>query len=202
MSKKIIMPINQYILSKIENPIRNKNDVIVLLLETINFFLAGNLVKKDEKQKVIIYVDKMSRIIYELENKIFSINFPFYCQKEEDILKIKSEDIEINEEIISHLLKIMNSIENGSPSEVLETMIDYVDIFGLLFKLLTYEYGYIRYDHDKKHVNGNMHPLNHLDINYLGTSQYKLGLYNKIRTNEFIDILDLNTECYFLDKKK
>lgn len=201
MSKKIEMPINNYILSKLEKPIRNKNDVIILLLETMNFFLAGNLIQnKYEKRKVIIYVDKMSRIIYELENKIFSINFPFLCQENNGILKIKFNDYEINEQIISKLMIIIYEMKNNSPSEIIETLIDSIELFDILNRLITYEYGYIRYDYDFEHANGNLHPLNHLDINYLNTNQYKLGLDNKLNVEQFIDILDLNTDCYFLHK--
>ena len=95
---------------------------------------------------------------------------------------------------------IIYEMKNNSPSEIIETLIDSIELFDILNRLITYEYGYIRYDYDFEHANGNFHPLNHLDINYLNTNQYKLGLDNKLNVEQFIDILDLNTDCYFLHK--
>lgn len=65
--------------------------------------------------------------------------------------------------------------------------------------MLKTEYGYVRYDYDQEHCNGNLHPLNHLDVNFSSNVQYKLGLENTINLDTFIDILDLKTDCYFLN---
>ena len=200
--KKIEVEINKYILSKIEKPIREKTDIIILLLETINLLLTVQSSQVDEdKNKIIVYIDKMSRVIYKLENKIFSINFPFTCEIKENNISIREGMQEIDAQVVSSLMEIILEMKDNNELDIiLEKIIELDNIYKIINKLLTYEYGYIRYDYDQEHANGNIHPLNHLDINYMNTNQYKLGLKNRINTREFIDILNLNTECYFLNK--
>lgn len=52
----------------------------------------------------------------------------------------------------------------------------------------------------KKNVNGYLHPLNHFDVCYSNTSTYKLGINHKVDVEEFVDILDVSTNCFFLTK--
>lgn len=68
----------------------------------------------------------------------------------------------------------------------------------MILRLFTTELGYIRYDYDEIHQNGNLHPLNHLDINYSSKGSYKLGLKKRIEIEEFLDILDVQTECRYV----
>ena len=45
-----------------------------------------------------------------------------------------------------------------------------------------------------------IHPVNHYDVNYENSSTYKVGLNNKIGMDEFIDLLNVETDCHFLSK--
>lgn len=200
MSKRFEQPINEYLFSKIEKPIREKIDIIILLLETVNLLLVGNTVQvTNQKGKIIIYIDKMSRVIYELENKIFSINFPFFCEKRNEEYIIRSNDKILTPKIISDLMSIALEIKNNKDIDsILERIIDTENIYEIIKKLFISEYGYIRYDYDPEHFIENIHPLNHLDVNCSNNNQYKLGLERNINVEKFIDILDLNTDCYFI----
>ena len=70
--------------------------------------------------------------------------------------------------------------------------------FRLVLQLLSMELGYIRYDYDEEHENGDLHPLCHFDINYSTKGTYKLGLRGRIEKKEFIDLLDSKTKCYYV----
>lgn len=73
-------------------------------------------------------------------------------------------------------------------------------IWEIIKKLLVFESGYLRYDYDIQHEDGRLHPLNHLDINYSSDGTFKIGLIDSINSDEFIDILDINTESYYIAK--
>ena len=63
-----------------------------------------------------------------------------------------------------------------------------------------YEDGYIRYDYDEKHENDDVHPLNHYDIFYSSFSTFKVGLRDRLRTEDMLDFLDSNTICHYLEQ--
>ena len=59
------------------------------------------------------------------------------------------------------------------------------------------------YDYDDEHNNGNLlNPLNHLDVNFESNSTFKLGLNKKLKLEEFIDVMNINTDCHFLSEFK
>lgn len=110
-------------------------------------------------------------------------------------------DIILNLQIVSELMSIIIDIQqNNDTDSILEKIIDSEEIYKLIIKMFMTEYGYVRYDYDEEHCNGNFHPLNHLDVNFSSNAQYKLGLENRINLDTFIDILDLKTNCYFFNK--
>lgn len=95
------------------------------------------------------------------------------------------------------LEEIMDNVYSDEiEDEYLKEEID--NCFRLLVSLMSAELGYVRYDYDSKHQNGELHPLNHVDINYSSKVTYKLGLKNKVKPEEFIDMLDLKTKCRYL----
>ncbi len=69
-----------------------------------------------------------------------------------------------------------------------------------LRELLLMEDGYIRYDYDEEHENGDIHPLNHYDLFYSSNATFKIGLEDKERQTNFIDLMDINTSCKYLIK--
>jgi hypothetical protein len=48
-------------------------------------------------------------------------------------------------------------------------------------------------------MNGKLHPLNHLDINYESNCTYKIGLRDKIKLNHLIDVVDIT---YIFNKER
>lgn len=220
MAKSYTLNFGKYFSSVVSNIIRGKEELLVLLLETIKLFQMGNVIAEAEKEgTVVIYVGKMSRVIYEVDNKIFSVNFPFYISKdvyaeEKYIITDLETGIDLNEIITSTLLSL---VRNGiMDKESLVSIYDELDNVEILFddenadipdtlwklmkKLLLFECCYVRFDHDENHCNGNLHPVDHLDISYCNSGTFKLGLKRKLNIIDFIDIINIQTDCYYLDK--
>jgi len=200
------------------NPIRTKNHVIMLLLEAIPLLTYGEILDKPTDDHIILRIDKMKRLIFVSEKKIFSFNFPFNVEviegEKKPIIYDSVTDIEINginfAALKSAFEEIFNKNENHGILDLESELIHIMDsfdmkpnkdkIWGILKKLLVFEAGYLRYDYDEVRQNGRLHPLNHLDINYSSDSTFKIGINNIINSNIFIDILDINTNSYFISE--
>jgi len=210
--KIIERKMGEFFCERVKKPVRGKRDIILLLLETLKLIndTEENIFR--EKGKIIIYVDKMSRIFYEIEGKIFSFCFPFTLEEKEDSryrIYDHLADLEVTNQMISLLISIFR--EDGKLGESLENVMDFIiesakdyeyknidDIWRLMFKLWYMEDGYIRYDYDPKHENAKLHPLYHLDVNYASGNTYKIGLKDSFQMDEFKDLLDVTTDCFYL----
>lgn len=212
MRKCIEIKTGIYFFEKVMKPIRCKQDSILLLLETLKFF-DSDLEERSQANvmRVIVCIDKMSRVFYETDNKYFSIMFPFSLEKRGERYRIYDNltDLEIDDKMISLLISIFK--RDGVLEYSLEKAMDFIiesadeygyrnidDIWRLLFKLWYMEEGYIRYDYDMRYQNGDKHPLHHLDINYSSGSTYKFGLTGKPNAEDFRDMLDTGTDCMYL----
>ncbi len=201
--------------NKFSKPFRKKKDFIFLILDTLRAIYI-DAIKENKRGDIVIKIDKMSRIFYFFDDKYFSIVFPF-CLEEKDEkgsdLSIYDNilELEIDNRMISLLQNMLEEIdfENTGIEEMIDKMYfdkdeegyDYVEIencWKIILRLFSMELGYIRYDYDIVHENGPAHPLNHLDVNYSDKGTYKLGLKEKIKKNEFIDLLDITTDCNYL----
>lgn len=218
MMKEFKVNMTNKFLDLASKPIRNKNQIISLLLEAIPLINNGELIDRPFNNYIVLRIDKMKRLIFVIENKIFSFNFPFNIERNSEgnnpviydsltdlelnglnfaVLKVAYEEI-FNEnenqgllDIDSELLKILASFDTKPNKD---------QIWQIIKKLLIFESGYLRYDYDEEHQNGNLHPLNHLDINYSSESTYKIGMGKIIDCETFIDILDINTDSHFITK--
>lgn len=194
--------------------IGRKEDIILLLLETMKIFLIDEIPRiHKSKGKVIIRIEKMSRVIFEFENKYFSFNFPFSIEDNSYgvITRIydSASGINLDSKNISMLIRIFDEklqanciIEDAYYKLASEDGIDNLsEIRYLVEKLIFFESGYLRYDYDEDNENGYLHPIHHFDINFSGGGTFKVGLDDKISVDNFIDVLDLTTDCYYLQNK-
>ena len=95
-------------------PIRTKEDVISLLINTIKVLLSLPATEESRSQntnKIILLVDRMSRLFFCIEDKIFTINFPFYVSKSEvtDALSIRYRHIAIDSYISSLIISTLQN---------------------------------------------------------------------------------------------
>lgn len=213
--KRIDKDINIIFYGYIVKPFRTRKELIALLLETTKLLYTEGISGKSYG-KVIVVIDKMSRVFYEIENKIFSMVFPFGIEKVDGRYRVY--DVELEVDIDSKLLSIMISIlaQLELLNVTAESILDvYCDTFSeeieredvkaaweVLFKLLFIELGYIRYDLDEEHADMIYHPLNHFDVNYSADTSYKIGLRKAISVDYMISFLDTKSKCSYLELEK
>lgn len=198
--------------------IDRKSQIIKILLETTRYIL-NNLpcqINNRGEPEIILLVDKMSRLFFISEYKTYSIVFPFKINYDTDGNKftIYYE----NHKIDSRLLSNMITIISDSKFEVTSLLgfIDFLDgediiseddeSWFILKELILKEDGYIRYDIDsngyeiaKEKGAPDRHPLHHLDLFYSNNSTFKIGLKNELTTDHFIDLLNIKTDCKYID---
>jgi hypothetical protein len=213
MGKILEVQIEDLFLKKAVKAIRRKEDIIILLLESIKLFLLGNVLEIPEvKGKVLLKIDKMSRLIFEIRNKYFSFNFPFNVEVDDISSDIRIYDslvgIDFDSKLVSILISIFNQkiITNRCLDDIYyelacgDNIPNINDIWIIVERLSMFECGYLRYDYDEEYQNGHLHPINHLDINYSVGSTFKIGFEDIITLEHFLDILDLKTNCHYLKK--
>lgn len=213
--KKIQLPFGNYYYDKLMKPIRRQKDCVALILDILNILLVGEEMS-DEKGVIMIVVDKMSCLFCFSGKKYFSMVFPFDMERVEEMGKIyRIYDLILNMEIDNRLIVLMERIlnqidfEESTMDEIIEKA--YFDVaeegysedevgkcFNLVMRLLSMELGYIRYDDDPEHENGALHPRYHLDVNYSSKGTYKLGINSGMREEDFIDLLDIKTNCKYI----
>lgn len=194
------------------SPIREKTHIIILLMETIKLILIGNTRKIDKVcGKIILKIDKESRLYYQTTNKYYSVSFPFSVEEVDSKLNFKYYSLCIDSRITSDIIGLFscsNKFATCSPEDFIDSIFDFgeqqyiYEIWGLTKYLLFFEDGYIRYDFDSENENGRLHPLIHYDIFYSNASTFKIGLYKENDIKDFQDFLNLRTNCHFIEKLK
>lgn len=200
--------------------VRTKKDLLLLLTYTVKSIIEQELLKKDgyeinikDNRKLVIYVDKMNRVIYCLENKIFTYQMPFNISVSEDgefILKFKHFmviDSFISSVLITvfedeycfegTLIDIYERIDELMKSNYDGIGINEDEVWELVKHLMIYEPGYIRYDDDPdpSRMDLQLHPRYHLDINYETASSYKIGLINELNPKKLLSVIDNTQKC-------
>lgn len=197
----LCIKIPQYKINIFSKPIRNKNDCVSILLEAVeNFIYHNEAIKQIQNNTMLL---ENGRLFVFLENKYFSIKFPFKIKIEEEI-KFYINNIELNSKILSAIryafLNISNSIRDILYQIEKEyEQIDKDEIEEIIIAMLLLDDGYLRYDHDAKNENGKLHPLDHLDIFYTNNS-VKLGLSGRLSQKNFVKIISKKyDECCYLE---
>ena len=196
--------------------IREQYDIVSYLLSVMELLNVEPINKIDSRDAdLVIFVDKMSRLFWGKGDKIHSIQYPFLLKEKEGFLIslfqgriIDSQTIAILSTIIGDK-DIIKSIENmldgfmGTMSEFEILDNDYAQFcWELLLYFLSFEAGYLRYDHDDKDkdkVDLALHPVDHIDFFYSSNSTFKVGLLDRIDVEDLKSILNINEKCYSLN---
>lgn len=187
------------------SPVRSKRDYVKLIVISARYLLLNfDTSTLACESKIKLLIDKMSRLFYFKDGKYFSVAFPFLVTLEEDQVQELStyQGKKVDSEALSKMIEVLDD----PAFKIKHSLIDYFyesDFVSqytieLLEELFRSESSYLRYDYDFENMNGKLHPLNHLDINYSNYGTYKLGLNDTISTTTFEDIININTDCSFL----
>jgi hypothetical protein len=186
-------------------PIRNRFDIVILLLESIRIIINNITISESKsKGKMVFYIDKMSRLFFFSEKKYFSVNFPFFIDNNlSGNIVYDKNNKHIDSEIISKIMELFlgkNILDANSLTaffDLLEDIYEEKDIWNIIVELLTFEEGYIRFDDDVKH-SSELHPQYHIDLYYRESNKIKFCLKNIMAENDFFDLLNSKSACYFL----
>lgn len=210
--KVILRKIEPYENKKFSNTLKVHKDYTRVLLEITRKLLNDNdgieMSSLSSQSYMKVTIGKQSRIfVYLSVDKFYSFEYP--CQVSVDRITNKvtsiytKSGIECSYALISNAISILDDVKCDSIIDVYESrdeedeFLD-IDAYKLLEYFWAHEPCYLRYDYDPKNSNGALHPLYHLDINMSLNGTYKIGLKGKISPNEFEDIVNKNTECYYL----
>lgn len=201
--------------------IRERYDIIRIIVEACEYVVDNqykevlNINEIVPQTKAFIFIDKMTRLFIVEDKQIFSVVFPFNVNLIES--KVTFHHFEINHSVLAAINSIVHESmelynieslidciwENTKEMELTTEEKQIVD--QIIYHLMSYEMGYIRYDVDpinaqKYNERGkpNIHPENHFDINYTSSATYKVGLKSAITMQDFVDFLNINTDCWFV----
>ena len=219
--------IQEYEKDKFSTPIRKKYDLLLIVIEAVQCILndlessTSNNIRPNSDLFFILHKNKFSRLFFILNNKIFSIKFPFTYTLTEDGNKVKNiscKGINIDQGVVSYLRQALtklsdlydkgtsyyindvNDLINNNDDNDECCNIETIEVaYEILNSLLIIEDGYLRYDHDKTHENGKLHPLHHYDIFYESGNTFKIGLTEKIEVENLIDFVDTTTDCHYIE---
>lgn len=198
--------------------VKSKAQIIEILMEATRYMLLDPSVSQEKTAgKIILYIDKMSRLFFITEKKYFSIVFPFFAYDKDEDGKYRfsfQNDIDVDSRLISQVLQIIkcDEFKEKCSLDFVAPICDYEEncdenFWIFLRELLLMEDGYIRYDfdednHKKFKAKGeeHLHPLNHYDLFYSSNTTFKIGLNNRINKDEFIDFVNVKTNCKYLIK--
>lgn len=195
--------------------IKDKFRIIEIILESARYILHAKREKTARGlYKLIFFRDKMSRIFFVSDDKVYSVIFPFNLKIDNGILTLNYKNmLEIDSLALSNLIILLKNplIQSESCLDFIDPILDleseHPEKYWMLFKdLLTTEDGYIRYDKDligyneaKKKKREHRHPIHHLDIFYTNAATFKIGLNNAIIDRDFIDTVNTETNCKYLN---
>lgn len=225
MEKIIEFNINKKVYDLVCRRIKLKSQLIELLIEISSLIIVNIPVKDEGLGKFIINVGNLRRGFFCIKDpsanvyKYFSFNFPFKLSEEYGRFKLETlnggvaieathiailrsicANYAFDEKLCKHglLLDFSQLVETTFLDLGIDMQYYERDINQVLMELFTFEPSYIRYDYDEENEDGRIHPLNHLDIFYSQNTTFKLGC-KQLELNEFMDILDIETECKYID---
>jgi len=184
--------------------IKRKTDVIKIWLDLIRIIITVPYSSDRRNKEIIIFKNEnFKRVFFLRDNQIVSLNFPFrLIHLDNNLLRVYLKDQNITSIELSKLQEILNGEEFFSScfysdiDRIFNTQ-EEDRIWLLLKEILLAEDGYIRYDYDMEHHPDVPH---HFDIFFTNNSTFKLGLRSEINLDAMIDILDRNTNIYFVNR--
>lgn len=217
--KRFEFDVNRAFLEKFfpKERVKSKPQIIEILMEATRYMLVNTPVSTEKiAGKIILYIDKMSRLFFFTEDKYFSIVFPFFAYYEDGKYRFSFQNnIDVDSKLIGQVINIIqcDEFKEKCSLDFVAPICDYEEecdenFWIFLKELLLMEDGYIRYDYDKenyhkstKQEEEHKHPLNHYDFFYSSNATFKIGLNDALNKENFIDFINIRTDCHYLIKK-
>ena len=201
--KKLVFELkNALYYRSIQEDIIQRKDILLVVLEACRYMMHNEQVP-NATNKLILVVNEMNRLFFCSDEKMFSVMFPFHVN-EYPLVRFDLDNIPIDSKVLSTLIQFIGSKEYSS-----DDALDFItpigniqeqnnaDFWKIVRHLLLYDIGYVRYDDDpegfkkaSKAGRPKKHPRYHYDVNLDSQATFKLGVFKKVTSDKFIDILD------------
>lgn len=202
--KNFEFEVESLLYEQIKKPIREITDIVLLIIEVLSYIM-WKPVGSQAPSGLKIVISKMRRIFFVFDEKSFSVAMPFYIKQHEDgNLEVYDNNVILDSKILSCVKSIVTNMDFNNFANIdLDSVMqdEYLserekrDARYVFYKLITTEYGYIRYDDDLVHESGLEHPRYHLDVNYSNGVTFKMALPDKKEYAWLKDLLDITTQC-------
>lgn len=213
--KVILRKIEPYESKKFSRILKCQKDYTMVLLEItrklLNNYDALDDVMSPSQAHIKLVIDKQSRLfVYLSKDKYYSFEYSSTVEVDLYTKEVKSiyttTGINCTLELISNAISILNEVKSDSIIDVyesrdIEDALLNMEAYRLLEYFWAHEPCYLRYDYDPLNSKGSLHPLNHLDVNISQNGSYKIGLQARLTPAEFENIVNKNSDCYYLIDK-
>jgi hypothetical protein len=208
--KSKVFKLDEWQLPQFFSAVRDHRSIILIWIKALQTILSYVEPSREVAcGTMTLQIDKMRRLLFESGNKMFSIHFPFNVDFDKDEIMISFGGYCY---LDNRKISVLSSIIQEKDFEQLDVLAfadfvyeNYVNIesslWAVLRDLMMVEAGYVRHDVDLDRANGSVHPINHIDIFFTNGSTFKVGLDKAWSKEEFLDLFDRATECYFAAKK-
>lgn len=205
--------LGKYEVKQFEDPLRKTIDVARIAVECAQYISSGIGSSEEalDKPYLQVFVDKMRRIFICTDSRLYSIGLPFMFHLNRDgTCGFSFQGKDLDSLTLSVLVSVLRDERLDEDISRLSEVVDDVGItFGdssvdlkwidtLAAVVVSFDYGYVRFDRDEENEDGSIHPLYHLDICYSGEVQYKVGLHDDLDCSSLADILNIRSSCRYL----
>ena len=204
---ELYLNLEKYQRAALFKTVKTPLDMVEVYLSVLEYIQHWTGNKQSKRPYLHVDLDKTKRVYLVDVDKIISFGFDLN-------IKVKNVNTDtggnyINGVYLSHynitpkevseakqLLYACKVLNYGLYLDAFDDTIVISDAAQLLFEhLISFEWGYVRYDHDSANVKVGIHPEYHLDVNFSKISTYKFELNNKMKHEHMIDIFDKTKNC-------
>lgn len=202
--------LDRYQTSSLLSAFRERRSIVIFWMQVAKTILSFVEPRPEQVQgKMLICTGKMRRVFVEGGGKIFSTALPFSVKEADGLYSCTLRSgIDLSSKLSSEIIAALsttNSFDNlevlGFADDIMGVSDDPDSLWVALSELITSDDGYLRIDHDPDRENGNLHPLNHIDVFFSQSATFKLGLSEKLEIEALSDLLNVGTDCHYLSKQ-
>ena len=206
--------------AKMEGKLKKPLDYINIILQIVEHVLSWPCPENEETVRMPYLVIESTKIIRRAfivkNDQIVSFSFPLHIYKKIDdttgLCKwhVRYKDMDVSTAILSKSRELYSEYEDHKDKKSYQEIASAQDLWDTdmlkairLFEMLMItEPAYVRYDYDPKGAKGQKHPLCHFDCNFIDVHHYKIGLHSRINLAQVEDLLNKNTDSWFIANYK
>lgn len=202
--------LDRYQTSTLLSAFRERKNVVLFWMQVVKTILSFVEPRPEQVHgKMLICTEKMHRVFIEGDGKTFSTALPFSVKKVDGYFFCTLRSgIDLNSKLSSEVIAALSTSDSfsnvqvlGFADEIMNISDDPDTLWVALSELINSDDGYLRFDHDPDREDGNLHPLNHIDIFLSQSATFKLGLKERLEIDTLSDLLNVRTDCHYLARE-